>query len=187
MDVVGWGKLSDDSLFLITTDKNVSFDEQLLRYCGKGYLKATEIVEVELSTQFPLTCLSEEMSLHIKSRNLTTGLYYTILNEHWFGLVNVVNVENIRLRVAPRVFSELCERISKKNLKVQRSLTPPPPASRGSIGLRPTNSFTDNTISLSGWSASQPLSQPTTPKSSMDLKEQNKAVLKASLLFLILF
>lgn len=156
--------------------------------------------QVEFKDIFPMAVFAKGMrllmslasgeSLSDGGDGLVTGHYATMINERWFALIHVKDGKNVFLFVAPQPFSPLCHQIALSNRKVRerRPSTPPPPApsqinALPGIRLRSNNSFTDNTISLAGWTASQDPNysspKPSTRQQATNdqLKESNKHVL----------
>lgn len=145
-------------------------------------------MEIEAEALLPWSILSVELSLIVKPGAIPSGLYYGRLAKEWYCVVRVYGLDHVTIRMAPHILSSILFKASEAHRKVsvvppKRSMTPPAPSEP--LKLRPANSFTDNTISLSGWTASQDL--PSRPSldprlGSEQLKEANKQVLKKLLL-----
>lgn len=147
----------------------------------------TAIEELDPTTHLPTSLFSRPLRLHSAGLGLTTGVYSCLLNAHWFALLRVANGESVWLLVAPQVFSKVCDRLSRRIQRDSptRPLTPmqtqtQASQARVSLRVRPVNSFTDRTISLSGWMASQEGGSPRLgdrgTRGSEETKEENKRV-----------
>jgi len=199
-DIVAVGRSEELGHFAVILDDSThapTLDSTLLKASFKGWTLSPPI-QVNSNAAFPTACLAKGMLLafDMKSHQLSTGMYGVTLNGSWFALIQVKDRENVYLSIAPHAFSFICDRIAKANVKSVpiKSVSPPPRLTARSntlplVQLRTANSFTDNTISLAGWTASQDSNTYSSPRpsdrhkaGSEQHKEENKNMLKKLLL-----
>lgn len=115
-------------------------------------------------------------------------MYAGTINSKWFALVQVKDKDTVHLSVAPQVFRSICQQTADE---IQATKQPAPvlvPVAQqpAVVRVRTANAFTDNTISLAGWTASQDVAsspRPSDRHSNELLKEENKKVILALLIF----
>lgn len=154
-------------------------------------LENIDALHSTISNQVPWAILHPELSLWTGFK-LDIGDYAATINKRWFVLLQVRpdSPGQIRIHIAPLVFAELCKKIAMKQYKVTSSSKSVITACTANVIQKPKpNPFTDTTISLSGWTASQPQpsrssSIPASPAATTNdqVKDRNKQTLKKLLL-----
>lgn len=133
------------------------------------------------------------------NHSLEYGMFAVHIDDRYGGILIVDSKKSI-ISVIPSEFTSLFfhtieNHTCKENLHVvqpARTKTPPLPKTHNSIQLRPSNSFVDTTISLSGWTASQASQNRMSQSQSFtsidfdrgkdEVKAKNKEMLKKLLL-----
>jgi hypothetical protein len=185
-DLIAFGATENGHKFSILGSTHDDLDGTLLQSSWTGW-HLTGVTELDSAALLPEGILSRKFKFAGKL-DLPFGTYSATLNQEWFALIRVVDLETITIQISPAVFTSMFHRIAKKNLKK----VPAPRLSQPIVKVKAVNSFTDQTISLSGWTSSQAgTGAHSSPRRSSamsnqvdieQLKEKNKQTLKKLLL-----